>query len=63
MSLTADRYSWEVDEWREKFEDCCAKLHGLEHKYEIHVARLEQTVAWLTVRLQESETKVVAEKD
>lgn len=57
MPQVADRYGWEVDEWREKFEDCAAKLHGLEAKYEIHVARLEQTVAWLTAKLLEFEEK------
>lgn len=54
----ADRYSWEVDEWRERFETTYAQLEKARQEYEFHVGKLERTVAWLTVQLAES--KVVA---
>ncbi len=57
MALTADRYQWEVDEWRDKFNDVQAKLEAKQKEYEFHVAKLEQTVAWLTVQLQEAKTE------
>lgn len=56
--MIADRYGWEVDEWREKFEDASRRLANREAEYEFHVSKLERTVAWLTVRLHEAETKL-----
>jgi hypothetical protein len=62
MSLVADRYSWEVDEWREKAHDAYAKLDRCEKEREFHTRKLEQTVAWLTVQLREKDEMIAALK-
>jgi hypothetical protein len=59
MALVADRYSWEVDEWRETAFKTQERLDACEKEREFHTAKLEQTVAWLAVRLREAEEKLL----
>ena len=57
MVNDCNAYSWEVDEWRDKFNDAQKKLEAAQKEYEFHVRKLEQTVAWLSVSLQEAKTE------